>query len=109
MQFVVLDDVFNKMCIYCEESFGFVVLIICVQDVEEVILVVNDIDYGFVVVVFGQDVDCCMEIVDWFEIGICQINGLMVFDDLYMFFGGMKVSGYGCFGGMIVIDEFIEM
>lgn len=26
-----------------------------------------------------------------------------------MFFGGMKVLGYGCFGGIVGIDVFIEL
>jgi vanillin dehydrogenase len=105
----VLMDVTPEMRVYSEESFGPVVAIVPVDDVEEAIRVANDTGYGLSAAVFSGDVDAAMEIAGRLETGICHINDTTVNDEPPMPFGGMKHSGWGRFGGRAALEEFTEL
>lgn len=55
MSLILLDGVICEMWLWCEEFFGLVKVIICVYSEEEVLVVVNDSEYGFFVVVYSCD------------------------------------------------------
>jgi len=56
-----LLGVFIGVCvdsdIYCEELFGFVVMVFRVSDEDDVVCIVNDMLYGLGLYVFIMDVD----------------------------------------------------
>lgn len=105
----VLDRVTPKMRIYHEESFGPIVAIIRVKDVEAAIRTANDTEYGLSSAVFGRDLSRAMAVAKRIESGICHINGPTVSDEAQMPFGGVKSSGYGRFGGKAAIAEFTDL
>jgi acyl-CoA reductase-like NAD-dependent aldehyde dehydrogenase len=105
----VLMDVTPEMRVYSEESFGPVVAIVPVDDVEEAVIVANDTEYGLSAAVFSADVGAAMEIARRLETGICHINDATVNDEPPMPFGGVKHSGWGRFGGRAALEEFTEL
>jgi vanillin dehydrogenase len=105
----VLSGVTPEMRIYGEESFGPVVSIVPVADVEEAIRVANDTEYGLSAAVFGGDVDEAMAVARQIESGICHVNSSTVHDEPQMPFGGVKASGWGRFGGRAALEEFTEL
>lgn len=52
---MVLVNVILEMIVFWEEMFGFVVVIIIVKDVEYVLELVNDSEFGFLVIIFIID------------------------------------------------------
>jgi acyl-CoA reductase-like NAD-dependent aldehyde dehydrogenase len=109
LQATVLDRVTPGMRIYGEESFGPVVCLVRVRDMEEAIRVANDTEYGLAAAVFSRDIARALEVARRIESGICHINGPTVHDEAQMPFGGVKNSGYGRFGGKAGIAEFTEL
>jgi acyl-CoA reductase-like NAD-dependent aldehyde dehydrogenase len=105
----VLDHVTPKMRVYGEESFGPVVCVIRVKDVDEAVAVANDTEYGLAAAVFGRDLQRALSVAKRIESGICHVNGPTVADEAQMPFGGVKASGYGRFGGKAAIDAFTEL
>lgn len=49
---MIIINVMNKMCIFYEEIFGFVVIILLFEIEEEVVEVVNNCDVGLVLYFF---------------------------------------------------------
>lgn len=54
---IVFDYVMLDMFVVCEEMFGFVVVILCVKSVDEVIELVNVIEFGLGVVIWMVDIE----------------------------------------------------
>jgi benzaldehyde dehydrogenase (NAD) len=105
----VLMDVTPEMRVYSEESFGPVVAIVPVDDVDEAVRVANDTEYGLSAAVFSADIRAATEIARRLETGICHINDATVNDEPPMPFGGVKHSGWGRFGGKAALEEFTEL
>jgi vanillin dehydrogenase len=105
----VLMNVTPEMRVYSEESFGPVVAIVPVDDVDEAVRVANDTEYGLSAAVFSADVGAAMQIARQLETGICHINDATVHDEPPMPFGGTKHSGWGRFGGKAALEEFTEL
>jgi benzaldehyde dehydrogenase (NAD) len=102
----VVDHVTSAMRLYAEESFGPVVSVIRVSGDEEALSVANDSDFGLSAAVFSHDIPRAWKFAARVESGICHINSSTVHDEPQMPFGGVKLSGYGRFGGNAAIDEF---
>nr|WP_230987364.1 aldehyde dehydrogenase [Allorhizobium terrae] len=109
MDATVIDHVSPTMRLYREESFGPVVSIMRVADVDEAITVANDCEYGLSGAVFSRNVPKAMAVARRVETGILHINSATVEDHPHMPFGGVKASGYGRFGGEAALDEFTEL
>jgi acyl-CoA reductase-like NAD-dependent aldehyde dehydrogenase len=91
----VLDFINRNMRIAWEETFGPVVTIIRVNDLEEAINLSNESEYGLDACIFTKDVDKAFEAAQRIEAGSVHINarpthGLGAFP-----FGGDKSSGIG--------------
>jgi vanillin dehydrogenase len=105
----LLDHVTPAMRIYREESFGPVKPIVRVKGVDEAVRVANDTEYGLSAAVFGRDIQRALAVCKRIESGICHINGPTLADEAQIPFGGVKLSGYGRFGGKAVIDAFTDL
>ena len=108
MSATVIDRVTPDMRIYREESFGPIVDIVRVKDVDEAIRIANDTEYGLSAAVFTRDTRA-RSVASRIKSGICHVNGATVYDEAQMPFGGMKATGYGRFGGKAGIAEFTEL
>jgi benzaldehyde dehydrogenase (NAD) len=97
------------MRIYSEESFGPVVSILAVDDVDEAVRIANDTEYGLSAAVFSRDEDTAMGVARRLETGVCHINDATVNDEPQMPIGGVKASGWGRFGGTAALEEFTEL
>lgn len=104
----VLVDVTPAMRLYDEESFGPVVTVTAVADDEEAIRLANDTGYGLSAAVFSRDIQRAEAVAARIDSGICHINGATVHDEPHVPFGGIKDSGWGRFGGVYAIDEFMD-
>ena len=104
----LLDGIASNMRVFHEEVFGPVASVMRVLDAEEAVSVANASDFGLNAAVFSRDTARAEAIAAGLEYGVVQINGPTVHDNPAMPFGGMKLSGYGRFGGPAVIEEFTE-
>lgn len=105
----VLMGVTSAMRLYSEESFGPIVAIVPVDDVDEAVRVANDTEYGLSSAVFSADVDAALAVARRLQTGMCHINDATVNDEPQMPFGGVKDSGWGRFGGKAALEEFTEL
>lgn len=105
-EFIVFIDVVFGSVIFCEEIFGLVFVIVMFEIEEEVVCFVNDIEYGFVLYVFIENLQCGQWMIDGFEIGMMGFNVGVVLN-VVVFFGGVKQFGVGCEGGFEGIYEYL--
>lgn len=105
--FMIFFDVYIDMVIVQEEIFGFVLVILFYDIVEEVIVIVNDIVYGLGVYVQGIDKDQVCVVVVCIKFGQVYLNYLVW--DLQVFFGGYKQFGNGCEYGVEGMEEYMEV
>lgn len=105
----VLKNITPDMKIYYEETFGPVVSIIPVKDVEEALKVANDTKYGLSSGVVTNDYEKAMFLANGIEAGMIHINGGTVDADSVAPFGGVKESGMGREGGRYSWEEFTEV
>lgn len=91
------------------EFFGLIVVFFEIEMEEEVLELVNDIEYGLLLVVFSVDFGMVMCIVRGIEMGVVYINSMSVYDELGMLYGGVKVSGYGWFNVDVGLSEWMRM
>jgi glyceraldehyde-3-phosphate dehydrogenase (NADP+) len=105
----VLDHVTKDMKIASEETFGPVVSIIRVKDMEEALKVANESTYGLDASVFTQDVDKAVYLARNIESGTVTINGSPAHGVGNFPFGGDKDSGIGREGLNYSIDEMTKI
>lgn len=77
---MVLVNVILEMIVFWEEMFGFVAVIIIVKDVEYVLELVNDSEFGFLVIIFIIDEIQVRQMAVCLECGGVFINGYCVSD-----------------------------
>lgn len=105
---IVLLGVKFGMCVFDEEIFGFVVVIVEYFIDVEVVELVNVLEFGLVGLVIGVDVDCVKVIVMQLKVGYFYINDQMVVVLLFVLFGGCGWFGNGiCIFGFVIWEEFI--
>ncbi|MEM5872298.1 MAG: aldehyde dehydrogenase family protein [Candidatus Aenigmatarchaeota archaeon] len=105
----VLDFVNRDMRIAWEETFGPVVTIIRVKDLEEAIKIANESEYGLDACIFTKDIDKAFNAAQRIEAGSVHINahpthGLGIFP-----FGGDESSGLGREGIRYSIEDMTKI
>jgi aldehyde dehydrogenase (NAD+) len=105
----VVTDVKPGTYFYREETFGPVVSVIVVDNVEEALHVANDTNYGLTSGVVTQDINKGLWVAERIESGMVHINDSSVNDEPQMPFGGVKDSGWGRLGGRAALEEFTEL
>ena len=92
----VLVDIDQSMAIMQEETFGPVMPVIKVRDVEEAIRLANDSRYGLSASIWTSDIERAKRVASRVEAGSVMINDAIAQFALPMLpFGGMKDSGFG--------------
>jgi len=79
----------------CEETFGPLMAVQHVRDLDEAIKVVNGVRFGLVTSVHGRDVDALLVAASRLDTGMVKINAPTTGVDFYAPFGGEKASSYG--------------
>lgn len=96
----VLVDVRPDMEIYAEETFGPVLPVVKVRDVEEAVRLANDHQYGLNGSVWTRDVDKGLAIASRLECGQVTVNDVVTsVGHPGLPFGGIKNSGFGRYHG----------
>src|SRR3546814_13005334 len=98
------------MALAREETFGPVLSIIPVDDVDDAVRVANDCDYGLAGSVLGRDRRVVDDVVERFATGPISINDALATALLPgLPFGGVRSSGFGRPHGDAGIREFAEL
>ena len=103
----VIADVDHSMKVMRDETFGPVIPVMKVRDVEEAIELANDSTYGLGSSVFAGDTDEGERIARRIEAGHCNVNDVLVnYNVLGLPMGGWKNSGIGVRHGAQGIRRF---
>ncbi len=103
----LLTGVTDAMTIYREETFGPVAPVIIYDDVDGVIDLANDTNYGLAAYVYSNDISTAMRAFERLRFGIIGINDVNP-TSASAPFGGMNDSGLGREGGSEGIAEYLE-
>jgi acyl-CoA reductase-like NAD-dependent aldehyde dehydrogenase len=103
----VIADVDHSMKVMREETFGPVIPVMKVRDVEQAIELANDTTYGLGSSVFAGDADEGERIARRIEAGHCNVNDVLInYNILGLPMGGWKNSGIGVRHGAQGIRRF---
>ncbi len=103
----LLTGVDDSMTIYREETFGPVAPVITYSDVDQVLELANDTNYGLAAYVYSQNISTAMRAFEGLRFGIIGINDVNP-TSAGAPFGGMGDSGLGREGGSEGIAEYLE-
>jgi succinate-semialdehyde dehydrogenase/glutarate-semialdehyde dehydrogenase len=103
----LLTGVGDGMAIYREETFGPVAPVITYGDVDQVLDLANDTNYGLAAYVYTKDLSTGIKAFEGLRFGIIGINDVNP-TAASAPFGGMKDSGIGREGGRDGIGEYLE-
>lgn len=96
----LIADVRPDMELYQEETFGPVLPVTRVRDVEEAIRLANEHQYGLTGSVWTTDIDKGLAIASRLECGQVMVNDLVtIVGNPALPFGGVKNSGFGRYHG----------
>jgi betaine-aldehyde dehydrogenase len=103
----VIADVDHSMRVMTEETFGPVIPVMKVRDVDEAVRLANDTSYGLGSSVFAGDADEGERIARRIEAGHANVNDVLVnYNILGLPMGGWKSSGIGVRHGAQGIRRF---
>ena len=105
----ILTGVTPEMRCYHEETFGPVVALVSVKDVDEAVRLANDTAYGLSAAVITGDPERGLALADRLQSGMVHVNDSTVHDEPHAPFGGVKDSGLGRHGGRAAIEAFTEL
>ncbi|MBI3569124.1 MAG: CoA-acylating methylmalonate-semialdehyde dehydrogenase [Gemmatimonadetes bacterium] len=91
----LFDRVTPSMCIYQEEIFGPVLVIVRAASFEEALTLANDHPFGNGVSVFTRDGDVAREFVHRVQVGMVGVNVPIPVPLAFYSFGGWKQSAFG--------------
>ncbi|MEH6576951.1 MAG: NAD-dependent succinate-semialdehyde dehydrogenase [Amphritea sp.] len=90
-----------------QEIFGPVAPLVPFDDIDEVVEMANDTDFGLAAYVIGENVGRALSVASRIEAGVMGVNRGFISDPAAPF-GGVKQSGIGREGAQDGMHEFIE-
>ena len=103
----VVVDVPEGARVWTEETFGPLLPIMRVRDLDEAIERANSSEYGLGSSIFTRDMTRAQRAIDELEAGYTWVNAVQIAHD-ELPFGGTKHSGYGKEHGTEVLDYYTE-
>lgn len=70
----IVVGLFEIVCFVKNEVFGLVLYVVLFDDEEEVIVLVNDMVYGFGISIWMENISCVYCVVLWICVGYVWIN-----------------------------------
>ncbi|MBC7813911.1 MAG: aldehyde dehydrogenase [Burkholderiales bacterium] len=106
----LLDQVTGQMQVATHETFGPVVPVQVIRDVDEALTIVNTSTYGLTTAIFTQDLKKAMQFADVVRSGTVVINDTTNWYEPHIAFGGAagSRSGIGRVGGRTVFEKFTD-
>jgi succinate-semialdehyde dehydrogenase/glutarate-semialdehyde dehydrogenase len=106
----VLAGVDHGMRVMREETFGPVLPIMAVKDVEEAIRLANDSDYGLTASGWTRDPDTARKLQEGLHAGVVTINDCVAsYAEPTAPWGGVKQSGIGRTHGLAGLKEMVQV
>jgi succinate-semialdehyde dehydrogenase/glutarate-semialdehyde dehydrogenase len=103
----VVVDVPESARVWTEETFGPLLPIMRVKDLDEALEKANDSEFGLGSSIFTRDMSRAQRAIDELEAGYTWVNAVQIAHD-ELPFGGTKHSGYGKEHGTEVLDYYTE-
>ncbi|WP_456296802.1 NAD-dependent succinate-semialdehyde dehydrogenase [Vibrio sp. AK197] len=104
----LLADVTPDMDVYREENFCPVAGVLPYQDLDTMLAMCNDTEYGLAAYVYGHDIHQIWHCLRALEFGMVSVNSVKMTGHSIPF-GGVKQSGVGREGSRHGLDEFSEL
>jgi succinate-semialdehyde dehydrogenase/glutarate-semialdehyde dehydrogenase len=106
----VLTDVDHSMKIMREETFGPVLPIMKVRDLEQAIAYANDSDYGLTASAWTRDPETARLLQERLQAGVVTINDCVAsYGEPTAPWGGVKQSGIGRTHGLAGLREMVQV
>jgi acyl-CoA reductase-like NAD-dependent aldehyde dehydrogenase len=103
----VIAGVTNDMRVAQEEIFGPVLSVIPWSDTDELIAMVNDVQYGLAAGIWTRDTSKALRLAQQIDAGTVWINTYGMFD-VAVPFGGRKHSGFGRELGEEALEPYLQ-
>jgi succinate-semialdehyde dehydrogenase/glutarate-semialdehyde dehydrogenase len=103
----VVVDVPEGARVWTEETFGPLLPVMRVKDLDEAIEKANSSEYGLGSSIFTRDMGRAQRAIEELEAGYTWVNAVQIAHD-ELPFGGTKHSGYGKEHGTEVLDYYTE-
>ncbi|NDW17996.1 aldehyde dehydrogenase [Dysgonomonas sp. 216] len=103
----VLVNVTNKMDIIQEETFGPVLPVVEFSEIDEVLALANDSEFGLTSSVYTQNLDTAVKLVRGLKFGETYINREN-FEAMQGFHAGWRKSGIGGADGKHGLEEYLQ-
>ncbi|MGC7590750.1 aldehyde dehydrogenase [Bisgaard Taxon 46] len=103
----VIDNVDNSMNILRSEIFGPVIPVATFDNIDEVIKLANDCEYGLTSSVYTQNINKAMKLVSRLKFGETYINREN-FEAMQGFHAGWRKSGIGGADGKHGLEEYLQ-
>jgi len=104
----LLADVTPDMKVYREENFCPVAGVLAFDDLDELIGMANDTEYGLTAYIFGHDIRSIWKLIRALDFGMVTVNSVKMTGHPIPF-GGVKQSGLGREGSLHGFDEYSEI
>lgn len=104
----ILTHVNSSMRLFREETFGPVAPLFKFKEVDEVIKMANDTEFGLAAYFYSRDMNRIWQVAEALDYGMVGINAGII-SNAATPFGGFKESGIGREGSKYGIDEYVEI
>jgi acyl-CoA reductase-like NAD-dependent aldehyde dehydrogenase len=104
----IIKDITPSMSLFETESFGPAFGLAAFDKESEAVQIVKKCPFGLSAAIFIRDQFRALRIAQRLEVGAVHINGTTVHDESTLPHGGHGDSGWGRFGGIWGLEEFVQ-